>query len=125
MEHPGSGGAEDATASEYFGRMVDRYDSLIRRAVPRYDEMHERLVECLPRAASRVLELGCGTGNLTRAVRERYPEDEIASLLEHAGAHDHYVPVREHFRMLEDAGFRDLDCVWRSGIWGILCAERA
>ena len=34
-----------ATASEYFGSMVESYDSLIQRAVPRYHEMTDRLLE--------------------------------------------------------------------------------
>ncbi len=55
----------DRSAADYFGAMVAGYDSLIRRAVPRYDEMTDRLVDYLPPAAARVLELGCGTGNLT------------------------------------------------------------
>jgi ubiquinone/menaquinone biosynthesis C-methylase UbiE len=45
--------------------MAESYDSLIHRAVPRYDEMTARLLEFLPRDARHVLELGCGTGNLS------------------------------------------------------------
>ena len=66
------------TASEYFGAMVDEYDSLIRRAVPRYDEMIARTVEYMPDGARRILELGCGTGNLTLALAERFPEAELS-----------------------------------------------
>jgi tRNA (cmo5U34)-methyltransferase len=226
-----------STASDYFGGMVASYDSLIRRAVPRYEEMTARLVDYLPAAAARVLELGCGTGNLSLALAARYPssaitfvdasremvdvtrarleaaspasarrarflvarfedlalepasfdlvascislhhvidkaalfrklavaiepggalrfsdqfagssepihtlnwtrwleicrepgrcsEDEVKSLLDHAAAHDHYTPLADHFRLLEAAGFRDLDCVWRDWIWGIVTAER-
>ncbi|HEX8138415.1 MAG TPA: methyltransferase domain-containing protein [Pyrinomonadaceae bacterium] len=69
---------DETTASRYFGAMADEYDSLIRRAVPRYDEMLARLVDYLPQRAASVLELGCGTGNLSLALAERYPE---ASLL--------------------------------------------
>jgi ubiquinone/menaquinone biosynthesis C-methylase UbiE len=54
-----------SSASGYFGAMAESYDSLIHRAVPRYDEMTARLLEYLPRDARRVLELGCGTGNLS------------------------------------------------------------
>lgn len=218
------------TAADYFGAMVGEYDSLIRRAVPRYDEMTGRLVDYLPPSATSILELGCGTGNLTLKLAARYPqakltlvdaaprmlevararlgsrcasliettfesmrfdpgsfdlvastislhhvrdkgplyralrdmirsggtfrfadqmagatganheinwarwlefcrepghctEAEIASLLDHAKAHDHYTPVAEHFRLLEQAGFKNPDCVWRNLIWGIVTAE--
>jgi tRNA (cmo5U34)-methyltransferase len=228
---------EETTASRYFGSMAEGYDSLIRRAVPRYDEMLARLVDYLPPSAARVLELGCGTGNLSLALAERYPQasltfldaapemlqttrarleekhigvarrarfveatfetidnglgpfdlvvssislhhvkdkgplykniyamvapggtfrfsdqlrgatdaihalnwrrwlefchsrgncspEEVASLLEHAEAHDHYTPLHEHFRLLSAAGFDGLDCVWRNLIWGIVTADR-
>jgi len=225
-----------ATASDYFAAMIDSYDSLIRRAVPRYDEMTARLVDYLPPQAASILELGCGTGNLSLALAARYPraaltfvdaapemigatrarlerthpgnaaratyrterfeelrlaaggfdlvascislhhvrdkgplyarlfaalapggalrfsdqlaggtaalhdhnwtrwlehcraqgnctEPEIQGLLEHAAAHDHYTPLREQIALLEAAGFRGVDCVWRNWIWGIVTAE--
>src|SRR5262245_14957375 len=61
------------TAADYFGAMAGEYDSLIRRAVPRYDEMTARLIDYLPPAAESILELGCGTGNLTLKLAARYP----------------------------------------------------
>ena len=226
-----------STAGEWFATMVSEYDSLIRRAVPRYEEMTRELVACLPAAADRVLELGCGTGNFSLALAARYPsaaitmvdaaqemidvtrdriaathpavasrarfitakfeeltpgyerydlitscislhhvrdketllrvlhrtlapngrlsfadqmradpeemnqrnwdawlafcrlpgnctEAEIEQLVEHAAAHDHYETVAQHLSMLERTGFHELDCLWRSGMWGIVTATR-
>jgi ubiquinone/menaquinone biosynthesis C-methylase UbiE len=53
--------------------MVEAYDSLIRRAVPRYNEMIARLLDYLPREAGAVVELGCGTGNLSVHLARRFP----------------------------------------------------
>jgi tRNA (cmo5U34)-methyltransferase len=230
--------APTGTASDYFGAMVASYDSLIRRAVPRYEEITACLVAFLPPVATRVLELGCGTGNLSLALAARYPEaeltlvdaapemvdlargrleatapasaargrfvvgrfeelglaagsfdlvtssfslhhvrdkgslfrtlrallrpggtlrfadqlrggsarnheihwsdwlafcrlpgncteEEIRGLLEHAERHDHYVPLAEHFRHLEGAGFASVDCVWRGGMWAVVTADAA
>jgi tRNA (cmo5U34)-methyltransferase len=226
----------ETTAAGYFGSMSASYDDFIRRAVPRYEEMSERLVDYLPTTADRVLELGCGTGNLSLRLAARYPdatltlvdaapemiettrarlgvayprvaaravyvcekfealdlapasfdlatssisvhhvrdkgpvyaavfaalrpggalrfsdllggdphnhahnwtrwlefcrepgncsEADIASLLAHAAAHDHYTPLATHFALLADAGFIDLDCVWRNWIPGIITAVR-
>lgn len=216
--------------------MVESYDSLIRRAVPRYEEITAALVAFLPQHAGHVLELGSGTGNLSRQLAARYPsatftfvdaaeemiqvtrvrlgeefpgvlkrcrflvsrfeelqldgetfdlatssfslhhlehkatvfaalfqalrpagrlcfadqlrnanedahrsiwdrwlaycrepgncsEEEIAGLVEHARAHDHYATVAELFGMLEAAGFVEPDCVWRDGMWGVITAS--
>ena len=65
------------SASGYFGSMVESYDSLIHRAVPRYDEMIARLLDYLPTTAQRVLELGCGTGNLSLRLAELFPRAEL------------------------------------------------
>jgi SAM-dependent methyltransferase len=51
-------------------------------------------------------------------------EEEIASLTEHSRAHDHYVPLVEHFRMMREAGFVNLDLVWRLGMYSVVVADR-
>jgi len=226
-----------ASAAGYFGSMVESYDSLIRRAVPRYDEMTARLIDYLPAEPRSILELGCGTGNLSLLLAHNFPrasltlvdgsadmialtrsrigesglsvskpsyvtaqfeelalpessfdlvvssislhhvadkanlyrrirtllraggsfcfadqirgepesnhrinwerwldycrqsghctQEEIESLLDHAAAHDHYVPLTQHVSMLSDAGFNDIDCVWRNWMWGIVTASAA
>ena len=62
----------------YFASMVESYDSLIRRAVPRYDEMVSRLLEYLPPDAQSVVELGCGTGNLSLQLLARFPRATVS-----------------------------------------------
>jgi tRNA (cmo5U34)-methyltransferase len=228
--------AKSGTAAEYFGGMVASYDSLIRRAVPRYEEMTQRLLEHLAGDPTTILELGCGTGNLTLKLLGRFPEarvvavdaspemteataerarsitgapdrlkvirsrfeeldqpagafdlitssmslhhvqdkgelyrrfavwlrpgrqlafadqllgrtelsqsvhwalwlkhcrepghctlEETASLLEHAAEHDHYEPLERHFDLLRGAGFEQLDCVWRNGMYSVVTAVR-
>lgn len=74
----------ETTASDYFATRTAEYDSLIRRAVPRYDEMIERMVEYLPEDPRRILELGSGTGNYTLALAERFPDAEL-TLVDGAG----------------------------------------
>ena len=50
--------------------------------------------------------------------------EELRGLVEHAEAHDHFTSLTEHLRLLKDAGFEDLDCLWRNWIWGIVAARR-
>lgn len=227
--------AADQTASQFFGARIPEYDNLMRRAVPGYEELTEALVAELPTQAESVLELGCGTGNLSVRLAERYPgahftfvdasaemvevtaarladrvptlasratfhvgrfedlalapagfdlvasaialhhvahkaplyrrmhellrsggrccfadqlrmahdpseahhwaefqafwrkpghlnEAEIADLLAHSAAHDHYETLEEQFRLLREAGFRELDAPWRRGHWGVITA---
>ncbi|MEX1255901.1 MAG: class I SAM-dependent methyltransferase [Dehalococcoidia bacterium] len=67
----------ESTVGEYFGSLVEKYDSLIRRGLPRYQEMLDELVESLPEGADDILELGCGTGALTLRIADRCPDARI------------------------------------------------
>jgi tRNA (cmo5U34)-methyltransferase len=87
-----------SAASEYFGSMVESYDSLIRRAVPRYDEMTARLLDYVPREARKLLELGCGTGNLSLQLARKFP---AASLTLVDGSPEMVAVTRSR---IEDAG---------------------
>jgi len=69
-----------ATAPEFFSDIHTTYDSLIHRCVPRYDEMLDCLIHYLPVSPGQILELGCGTGNLTRRLVERFPSASIVTV---------------------------------------------
>jgi tRNA (cmo5U34)-methyltransferase len=62
------------TAAEFFADRVPEYDSLIRRAVSHYDEMTQALLFELPPESRSIVELGCGTGNLSLHLAAKFPE---------------------------------------------------
>lgn len=64
---------------EVFANTAD-FDSGIRQLLPRYDEMLEVITRCLCATTHRVLELGCGTGELSLKILNRYPEAKIIAL---------------------------------------------
>ena len=82
-------------AASAFGAHAGEYDGLRRRLVPPFDALYRTAVETLellPREPRRVLDLGAGTGVLSRFVRAAYPScelvllDSAARMLEQASA---------------------------------------
>lgn len=64
----------------FFDEISNTYAEAIQRCVPRYGEMLGALFEYLPAEAQkpkRVLELGCGTGNLSQLLTSKFPEAEF------------------------------------------------
>ena len=66
--------ADGGSAADFFDARADVYDSLIRRGAPCYEEMLAELIAWVPSGATRVLELGCGTGALTLRLADRCPD---------------------------------------------------
>ncbi|MEG4227016.1 methyltransferase domain-containing protein [Microcoleus sp. N9_B2] len=64
---------------EVFVNTAD-FDTGIRRLLPKYDEMLDVLAACIASTNQRILELGCGTGELSLKVLERYPSAEIVAV---------------------------------------------
>ena len=61
---------------EVFAQTAD-FDTGIRQLLPRYDEMLSAICRCLPPTSGRILELGCGTGELSLKVLNRCPDAQI------------------------------------------------
>ncbi|HEX9641802.1 MAG TPA: class I SAM-dependent methyltransferase [Candidatus Krumholzibacteria bacterium] len=68
------------SAGEFFGEIAGEYDSIARRGMPCYEELLEALAGCLPDGPTDLLELGCGTGALTRLLAERYSEAKLRAV---------------------------------------------
>jgi len=68
------------TTDTYFESTAREYDDRALRGMPRYEEMLQQVVWALPESADTVLELGCGTGALTRFVAARYPTARIRAI---------------------------------------------
>ena len=52
-------------------------------------------------------------------------ETEVQSMMDHSKAHDHHTPLDVHFKLLQDAGFVGIDCVWRDAMWTVITADVA
>lgn len=63
----------------FFDQISAEYNAMIARCVPRYEEMLWALFYYLPTdfRPQRILELGCGTGNLSEQIRLHFPEAQL------------------------------------------------
>jgi tRNA (cmo5U34)-methyltransferase len=64
---------------EVFANTGD-FDSGIRQLIPYYDEMLAAIARCLPVQASHILELGCGTGELSLQILQNRPTASVIAL---------------------------------------------
>jgi tRNA (cmo5U34)-methyltransferase len=65
---------------DHFEEEAEVFDGLIRTLIPYYDDMVNSLVLALPfheKKVVKVLDLGCGTGNISKKVKERFPQAHI------------------------------------------------
>jgi len=63
------------TVQSFYDDINDQYTEYILRCVPRYAEMQWAIMHYIPETLNpvNILEIGCGTGNLTKLILQRYP----------------------------------------------------
>jgi tRNA (cmo5U34)-methyltransferase len=67
---------------EHFAREAFRYDQLILKLIPHYQEQNEYLLDLIPfehTTPLNVLDLGCGTGVLAYLILERFPHAQVTA----------------------------------------------
>ena len=74
--------SSNASSVEFFNDIVSDYDSLILKHVPVYADILWSMFYYLPQdfKPKAILELGCGTGNLTKAIRKVFPSSMILAV---------------------------------------------
>ncbi len=63
----------------FFDSIAAEYDEAIHRCFPRYPEMLDMLIDFSPPSLQpkRIVDLGCGSGNLAERIVARYPSAEL------------------------------------------------
>jgi tRNA (cmo5U34)-methyltransferase len=68
---------------EHFEEEAEEFDNTILKLIPFYNEMIDSMISTIPFEGSdqfEVLDLGCGTGNVSQAVKEKFPNAKISCL---------------------------------------------
>lgn len=67
----------------HFEEEAAAFDEIIKMIIPHYEKMIQALVDAIPfdeSANIKVLDLGCGTGNVSYNIKKRFPNSEIVCL---------------------------------------------
>ena len=71
---------EDQRVLRHFEEEAKKYDEIILTLIPNYQKMVEMLVSILPFAREdsfTVIDLGCGTGTISREIKNTFPNIEL------------------------------------------------
>jgi len=71
------------SVKRHFEEEAQEFDDTILKLIPHYREMIDGMVRALPFPADSrisVIDLGCGTGTISKAVKEVFPNAEITCL---------------------------------------------
>lgn len=105
----------------FYNLISSEYTEMLERLVPRYREMLWMILDYIPKdlKPKRIVDLGCGTGNLSEGMVNQYPDAELiavdlsASILQEAAErlknYSNIKYLNEDFNTLEfEAGSVDL-----------------
>ena len=65
---------------EHFESEAKEYDDIILNLIPYYKQMVEALISSIPYDTNepiRVIDLGCGTGTISKSISTKYPNSKI------------------------------------------------
>ena len=70
------------SVQSFYDEVSSQYTDLISKCVPRYGELLYNMFHYIPDdfKPKRILDLGCGTGNLTAEILKHFPEAEVDAL---------------------------------------------
>jgi len=66
----------------FYNLISSEYTEMLERLVPRYREMLWMILDYVPKDLNpkRIVDLGCGTGNLSEGIVNQYPEADILAV---------------------------------------------
>lgn len=67
---------------KHFNKEAEAFDNQVLKNIPKYPEMLTALINAIPdnKENPKVLDLGCGTGNITQKLLKRFPQAEVTCL---------------------------------------------
>lgn len=67
---------------KHFNKEADAFDEQVQKNIPCYNEMLTALINAIPdnKKNPKILDLGCGTGNITQKALMRFPDAEVTCL---------------------------------------------
>lgn len=67
---------------KHFNKEAEAFDKQVQKNIPCYNEMLTALINAIPnnKNSPKILDLGCGTGNITQKALNRFPEAEVTCL---------------------------------------------